>query len=276
MRDPARKVGIGRWVRLAWLEETASLILAGNDKDAVEGALDRMLRPEISAGGNAPRSGRAKAITVLLKTWLLVPTGLEPLRDDGLDLMRDTHPSSRIALHWGMLLAAYPFWGAVAAHAGRQLRLERFTTAAAVQQRIREEYGDRPSVERAARYVLRSFVDWGVLRESERAGVYAAAPGHALNEPKLLAWLAEAVLRSRRIRAGAPMALLAGPRLFPFCAVFSSAEAIVAQNARLDFVRHGLDEELVMLRRDTVTTRSRPEPPRLAFVREPAARRERG
>ena len=110
MRDPARMVGIGRWVRLAWLEETASLVLAGNGKDAVHDALDRMLRDQISAGGNAPRSGREKAITVLLKTWLVVPKGLEPLRDDGLNLLRATRTPDRLAIHWGMLLAAYPFW----------------------------------------------------------------------------------------------------------------------------------------------------------------------
>lgn len=253
MRDPARKVGIGRWVRLAWLEETASLVLAGNGRHAIEDALDRMLRPEISAGGNAPRSGRAKAITVLLKTWLLVPKGLEPFRDDGLGLLRDARPPARIALHWGMLLAAYPFWGAVAAHAGRQLRVGRRTAAAVVQRRIREEYGDRRGVARAARYTLRSFVDWGVLRESGTAGVYAPSPRHPLDDPRLVAWLAEAVLRSRQLRAAPPRALLAGPRLFPFDPVFQSAETIASHGARLGFLRHGLDDELFLLRDDPAT-----------------------
>ena len=39
-----------------------------------------------------------------------------------------------------------------------------------MQRRIREDYGERPGVERAARYVLRSFVDWDVLTETEKQG----------------------------------------------------------------------------------------------------------
>ena len=124
MRDPAQKVGIGRLVRLSWLEETASLVLAGNGKSQIHDTLDRLLTGQISVGGNAPRSGRAKAITVLMKTWLIVPGGLEALRDDGLRLLNQVGGGERIAVHWGMLLAAYPFWGAVAARTGRQLRVQ--------------------------------------------------------------------------------------------------------------------------------------------------------
>ena len=276
MRDPAQKVGIGRLVRLAWLEEAASLVSAGNDKAVVHDALDRHLVDQISSGGNAPRSGREKAITVLIKTWLLVPGGLEPLRDDGLHLLKHVGGRERVALHWGMLLAAYPFWGAVAARTGRLLRLQGHAGAAQVQQRIREEYGERPGVERAARYVLRSFVDWSVLAETDRQGTYSSAPQLPIGNPKLIAWLAEAVLRSRAIGAASPQTLLAGPRLFPFRPKIPSGEALASHSARLDFVRHGLDEELVMLRPDVLPHRPRPEPSRLAYARLPASGRERG
>ena len=248
MRDPAQKVGIGRLVRLAWLEETASLISAGNDKAAVHDALDRLLTDQISLGGNAPRSGREKAITVLMKTWLLVPDGLEPLRDDGLHLLNKAGGGERVAVHWGMLLAAYPFWGAVAARTGRLLRLQGHAGASQVQRRIQEEYGERPSVERAARYVLRSFVDWGVLVETGTKGAYASTRPLSIRNPNLVAWLAEAVIRSRSAGAASPGALLRGPRLFPFRPPLTPGETLASHSARLDFVRHGLDEELVMLR----------------------------
>ncbi len=248
MRDLARKVGISRLVRLPWLEETASLVLTGNDTKAIRDTLDRFLQDQISPGGKAHGNGRMKTIGVLIRTWQLVPTGLESLRDDGLRLLRDSPASHRIALHWCMLAAAYPFWGAVAAHAGRQLRLQNRVAAAVIQRRVREEFGDRPGVERATRYVLRSFVEWKVLTETKRAGIYAPAGARPMENPKLLAWMAEAILRSRELRAGAPKDVLSGPRMFPFRAVFSSAEAVATENARLDFLRHGLDDELFLLR----------------------------
>lgn len=261
MRDPAQKVGIGRLVRLAWLEETASLVLAGNGKSQIHDALDRLLTGQISVGGNAPRSGREKAITVLMKTWLIVPDGLEPLRDDGLRLLNQVGGGERIAVHWGMLLAAYPFWGAVAARTGRQLRLQGRAGAAQVQRRIREDYGDRPGVERAARYVLRSFVDWGVLAETGRQGVYSPVPPVGVQDPRLVAWLTEAVLRSRAARAAAPHALLEGPRLFPFRSGPASGESLAAHSTRLEFVRHSLDQELVTVRSDSTAPRV-PKKPR--------------
>ena len=269
MRDPAQKVGIGRLVRLAWLEETASLVSAGNDKAAVHDALDLLLTDQISLGGNAPRSGREKAITVLLKTWLVVPKGLEPLRDDGLRLLNQTGGGERVAVHWGMLLAAYPFWGAVAARTGRLLRVQGRAAAAQVKRGIREEYGERPSVERAARYVLRSFVDWGVLMETDTKGVYAPAPPVSIRNPNLVAWLAEAVLRSRAVETASPRALLGGPRLFPFPARFMSGEALASHSARLDFVRHGLNEELLMLRSSALGKRAQRQRPRLPFGQRP-------
>lgn len=249
MRDPAKMVGIGRLVRLEWLEETASLVAAGNDKKAVHDALNRLLLDKISPGGNAPRSGREKAITVLIKTWLIVPAGLEPLRDDGLELLNETGVPDRMAVHWGMLLAAYPFWGAVGAHTGRLLRLQGHAAAPQVQRRIREEYGERRGVERAARYVLRSFVAWGALKETGTPGAYEPAVPRTIRYPRLAAWLAEAVLRSRSAPAAAPDDLLGGPRLFPFRAEFASGAALASFSSRLECVQHGLDQELLMLRR---------------------------
>ena len=69
-----------------------------------------------------------------------------------------------------MALAAYPFWGAVAAQTGRLLRLQGTVAAAQVQRRIKEGYGERDTVSRAARRVLRSFIDWRVLTDTATKG----------------------------------------------------------------------------------------------------------
>jgi hypothetical protein len=41
-----------------------------------------------------------------------------------------------------------------------------------VQRRVREQYGERETVSRRVHYVLRSFVDWGGLKETAEKGVY--------------------------------------------------------------------------------------------------------
>ena len=72
-------------------------------------------------------------------------------------------------------MAVYPFWSSVATQVGRLLRLQGSAAAAQVQRRIREQYGERETVARRARYVLRSYLDWGVLQETGAPGVYRAA-----------------------------------------------------------------------------------------------------
>ncbi len=163
MKGRKTQIGFSQRVRLEWLEQTANLVLAGNAKTAINDSLQDLLEDRVSVGGKSVRGTREKVITILLKTWFTVPCELEVLRDEGLEILQGLSRKDRIAVHWGMALAAYPFWGAVAAHTGRLLRLQGSAAAAHVQRRVKEEYGERETASRAARRVLRSFIDWGVL-----------------------------------------------------------------------------------------------------------------
>ena len=174
-----------------------NLILAGNDKAAVNDSLQEMLKNRVSVGGQAVRGNREKVITILMKTWLTVPRDRQMLRDEGLQIFQRLPPKDRIAVHWGMVLAAYPFWGAVAAHTGRLLRLQGTATAAHVQRRVREQFGERETASRAARRVLRSFIDWAVLNETQDKGVYEHGQQYPVEEPALIAWMVEASLYSQ-------------------------------------------------------------------------------
>jgi len=241
------QVGFSQRIRVEWLEQTANLVLAGNDKKSINNSLQEMLEDKVSVGGKAVRGNREKAITILMKTWLTVPRGLEAFRDEGLEVLQGLPRKDRIAVHWGMALAAYPFWGAVAAHTGRLLRLQGTTTAAHVQRRVREQYGERETVSRAARRVLRSFIDWGVLRETENKGVYAQGEQYSIQEPKLIAWMVEASLRARPNETATIKDLLESPSIFPFRLAHISAEHLTSLSPRLEILRHGLDDDLVML-----------------------------
>ena len=216
MNERATQIGFSQRIRLEWLDATTGLMLAGNDKTAVNESLQELLADKVSVGGRAVRGNREKIITILMKTWLNVPRGLEPLRDEGLDLLRGLDRDNRIAVHWGMTLAAYPFWGSVAAHTGRLLRLQSSAAAAQVQRRIMERYGERPTVARATRRVLRTFIDWGILDDTPTKGIYVQGRRYTIRDPKRIAWLVEAVLTARTTGSAAAQDLLESPTLFPF------------------------------------------------------------
>ena len=247
MNGRQAQIGFSQRIRLEWFEQTANMILAGNDKTAINDSLQALLEDKVSVGGQAVRGGREKVITILLKTWLTVPRELETLRDEGLDLFQRLPRKERIVIHWGMVLAVYPFWGAIATDTGRLLRLQGTAAAAHVQRRVKEQYGEREAASRAARRVLRSFIDWGVLNETGDKGVYAQGEQYSVEEPRLIAWMVEASLHSRAHRAAAIKDLLDSPSIFPFQLAHISAEQVASLSPRLDILRHGLDDDLVML-----------------------------
>jgi hypothetical protein len=241
------EVGFSQRVRLEWLQHTVMLLLAGRPREEIKATLQELLQDQLSVGGTAERGNREKAITILLKIWVSVPTHLEALRNDGLDLLKQLPAHDHLAVHWGMTLAVYPFFGIVADNVGRLLRLQGSVTAAQVQKRVREQLGERETVARAARRVLRCFVDWKVLEEAKEKGVYQGAPPRRVQNTALAAWLIEAVLTASRVQAGTLSGITQGPVLFPF-AIEPFTTATIESRTRLEVFRQGLDETFVTLR----------------------------
>ncbi|HAF50685.1 MAG TPA: hypothetical protein DCL04_06225 [Synergistaceae bacterium] len=250
------QIGFSQRVRLEWLAQTANLVLAGNDKAAINEALQELLKDKVSVGGLSKGSNRNKTISILRKVWVTTPEELIPLRNDGLSFL-STQSSSltphhlSIAIHWGMVMAVYPFWSCVATQTGRLLRLQGSAAAAHVQRRVREQYGERETVSRAARRVLRSYLDWGVLQETGAKGIYSAGATLAIDDSRLIAWLAEASLHARANGSAPLKDLIDSPSFFPFRIKPVRAENLVAASSRLDLLRHGLDDDLIMLRKQT-------------------------
>jgi hypothetical protein len=203
----------------------------------------------VSVGGDAEPGNREKIITILLKTWLTVPTDLELLRVEGLELLKRVPRCDHLAIHWGMVMAVYPFWSGVAVQVGRLLRLQGSAAAAHVQRRVREQYGERETVSRAARRVLRSYLDWGVLQETGTKGLYTSGTSQTVDDCRLIAWLAEASLHTRANSSAPLKDLIDSPNFFPFRIKPIHADSLLAASSRLDIHRHGLDDNLVVLRK---------------------------
>jgi hypothetical protein len=52
------QIGFSQRVRLEWLEQTANLVLAGNDKAAINQALEELLKDKVSIGSQANVTGQ--------------------------------------------------------------------------------------------------------------------------------------------------------------------------------------------------------------------------
>ncbi len=130
MTAPHDAIGFSQRLRLEWLQYTANLVLAGCDRPAIQTALHDLLQDRLSVGGDPERGNRAKAITLLLRIWQRPAPHLTELHQAGLELLRTLPDAEQWAIHWGMAMAAYPFWGAVATQVGRLLNLQETVAAA--------------------------------------------------------------------------------------------------------------------------------------------------
>jgi hypothetical protein len=241
------QVGFSQRIQLEWLERTAGLLLAGKERKEIQTALDDHLRDQLSRRDTEGRGNRAKSITILLKVWVSVQERLVELRDEALTHMRRLPVKDHLPFHWCMTMATYPFVGAVAATVGRLTRLQGTVAAAEAQRRLREQFGERETVSRAARRVLRCFVDWGVLEESGEKGIYHPTARRGVTDPELAAWLIEAALLSGTTDSGAVRSLADSPTLFPFTVSGINVTRLEA-NRRLEVFRQ-VDVEMVALRK---------------------------
>ncbi|MBC8460318.1 MAG: hypothetical protein H8D67_20225 [Deltaproteobacteria bacterium] len=248
-------IGIDRLIRLDWLERTVNLLLAGNKEKEIETILNETLALSFTASSpNTLRGSLSKTVTILMKTWVRVPDELMHLRNKGIDLLRKTPADCNLPLHWGMISAVYPFWSNVATQVGRLLKLQGNVAAAQIQRRLQEQYGQKETVARRTRYLLRTFIDWQVLSDSTVRGVYNIGKQISIEKIEIISWLIEAFLYARPHNSIILNELLNSPSLFPFHLKPITTENLQAASSNIEFLRHGFDDNLVILREQKVRT----------------------
>jgi hypothetical protein len=162
-----------------------------------------------------------------------------------------------LAIYWGAAIAAYPFFGEVAQIIGRLFSLQNEVTAPQVQRRLKERFGEKETVARAARRIQRTFIDWGVVRESGLKGVYVPGAQVRLVDAELLVWIAEAAIRGSEGRMKLVGEIRKSLAFFPFD-IRDIDSTTLPSNDRLNVFRQGIDEHWVNLRTwpETVEERS--------------------
>jgi hypothetical protein len=246
----ATGIGIDRRLDIEWLDAVAAQVAAGHDVAATRARLFEIL-DGVVAGGSKRGAACSKTVGVLSRTWANVPAELVPFRDRGLNILPSLFPPERLALHWGMLLAGYRFFGDVAANSGRLLSLQGSLTLSQLTRRLRESWGERSTLNRAAQRAVRSMVQWGVLRDSEDRGVYVSALSTTNVSDPVAELLLEALLiNTPRISMSFDQ-LVGHPAFFPFKLQIGAHHLRNAEQFDVD--RQSLDVDVVSLRRTIQT-----------------------
>ena len=243
-------IGIKQVVRLEWYELAMNLLLDGRSTTDIRSSLDEFVSERKQSGGYGERGEQTytKAITQIMKCWVTPEKHLIAFRDDLLEYARRNSVEGRKALHWAATCAAYPFWFRVAFQIGRLLRLQESITQSQIRLRCFEAMGERSTVERSARRVVRTFVEWDVLKDSETKGCYEKTAQMAIADPDMTILMLESALLATPEAKSALGLLLNHPAFFPFQFPVLSGDFISQHSERLDVDRYGLDDELLTLK----------------------------
>lgn len=240
------KLGIKQNIQIHWMDHVVKMMLAGLSEKEIRSELSDYLAVEKPFKGTTPDTHRF--IIQILASWFAPDKELISFRDHALGLIRDANTKNWLPYHWAVLSASYPFWFNVAKQTGRLFNLQDQITQAQVFSRLKEQYGDRETVARNARYAIRSFVAWAVLQDSKAKGCYEQSKPVVITDPNLAILLYEAALHADKEGKSALGLLKNNPAFFPFQLPILTGDYISQQSGTIDVVRYGLDDELLKLR----------------------------
>jgi hypothetical protein len=157
---------------------------------------------------NQEAEGKTKKC--LTRVWLNPPLEAAPMINWALAF--GPCMGDRRVLHLGALLATFSFAGTVSSVIGRSLSLSGNVLASDVRRRTREVWGDKPSVDIAARKVYTSMKSLGVLSGGGRDVLRA---GEKLSvSATLTPWLIHALLLTRGVESIPASGIRSAPELF--------------------------------------------------------------
>ena len=238
-------IGFDRRIELSWLDVAAAKVAEGARQEQVQEQLLNFLQ-SLAYDPKESGSARPKTARVILRIWGAVDPHLRHFNKSCAELFQTAEPPDRLGLHWAMTLAAYPYFFAHADVVGRLLGLQETVSARQIRQRIMERWGERSTVHRTSRHVVRTMVAWGVLEESGQ-GVYSRGlRRHVVSAPVVL-MLLMAVLYNASGDSMLLTQLVGHPALFPF--EFDVDAHDLAQSDALQVAQEGVGTVMVGLSR---------------------------
>lgn len=234
-----KSVGLSRTVRIDWLDAVASMCLKNLTPAEIREQLDNLL---VTAQSGSVE--RQRIIDTLIKIWVRA----EPeLQKQGLDLYQQlTSREERLWLHYGIILAQYPFFRICMAAIGQVARTYEVVTRPMIKSKVTAEMGNLGSIERAIERLFKTLLDWEVLIPINNEKQFQI-PTRTIptSNKELEMWVLSCALRSHPSDAVPFEDLKRLPELFPFR--FSVLVDELRKNPTFDVVLQGGGLDMVKL-----------------------------
>jgi len=181
-------VGFDRYIEKAWMDKTAEWVVQGKTLKEVNTLIDEYLSPFINGD-----TSKRKTKNVLSSAWVKGTGSLAVYKIQGVEIYKTSTVHEKLAVHYGMCIASFPFFLSLGKILGRLFKLQDEVTNAEFYRRVIETLGDRDSIKRAAARYLQSMVQWGLLEISGKATVKPSVKIQLTNSD-LITWLYASIL----------------------------------------------------------------------------------
>lgn len=239
MSEKKISIGFDRFIEIEWLDQIASWVAKDKPRNELHVLVDEYLSPFIKG-----ETSLRKTKNVLFGVWVNANDKNKAYKAQAIQLLPSCSKQERLALHWGLAIASYPFFASVVRLIGRLLRLQDDIISKELVRRSVEQHGDTESIKRATARLLQSLSAWGVLT-SESKSLFNSSNRILLDNSELVTWLMASILFSSDRDKLSIDDLYSDPACFPF--EINPMSFQVAQSKSLEVVHQAVGNILVKL-----------------------------
>lgn len=142
-----------------------------------------------------PQEAENKTRKVLTRVWVVPPSNAHAMIRWGIEHLNEV--TDRRVLHFGALLATFPFFGSMAAAVGRQIHLDGAVDRKSLKAFARSTFGEREFIDAGASKSVATMRNLGVL-EGPRDGPYRVGSDLSV-PPSFSSWFLHALALTRQI-----------------------------------------------------------------------------
>lgn len=239
-----KMLGFDRQIKKVWLDITMELLAEGKSVKEIKEKQESFMAADLSG-----KIARRKTRLVISRMWLDDDPNLVVLRREALSIFEENPEIDTRIFHWGLCLAAYPFFRDIAAICGRLIALQGYFGVSQVHDRISKIWGERSTLTRASSRVIQTIRIWKLIESADKARAYTSSEKTkvAVQEKHEAAWLIHSLLMSRENGSISVDEIGKMPELFPFKINFG-LDSLVGSKG-IEISRQGLKASLISLKK---------------------------
>jgi hypothetical protein len=185
----SKTISLSRSITPDYLDMTVEIYSNTSDIEEIKTKINEYLSGHIESSTNL-----RKTREILLNTWVNIPEELNVVRNKALEIYKSVPRVERKAIHWAMLILAFPIFKDLCSIIGKLSDVQETVTLAQIKRRIFEQWGERATLLHSTDKIIKTLKDFNVLSQV-KPGIYTT-PKLKIEDARITSLLIYSVLKS--------------------------------------------------------------------------------